>query len=104
MQIPEWALVHEVVVRRYLGASATGPLYAAAETVPCLIEEKRRLVRDDNGREVVSSTTFRCMPDIAEMPVESEVDVFGRTTTILFAARQQADPLPTPDHWEVNLV
>jgi len=102
--IPEWALVHEVVVRRYLGAGATGPRYAAAETLPCLVEDKRRLVRDTNGREVLSSTTFRCMPDIVEIPVESEVDVFGRTTTVIVSARQQADPLPTPDHWEVSLV
>lgn len=101
--VPSFVLVHTVVVRRYTGATGKGPVFAAAESVQCLIEDVRRLVRDDNGREVVSGSTFRCLPTVDYIPPESEVDVNGRTTTVIVSTRFQADGLPTPDHWEVSL-
>jgi hypothetical protein len=102
--IPAEFLVHSVVVRRYLGPTGTGVTYAAAETVPCLVEDVRRLVRDDNGRERVAGTTFRCLPTVDYIPPESEVDVNGMTTTVIVCTKFQAEGLPTPDHWEVSLV
>lgn len=101
--IPANMLVHTVVVRRYTGAGATGPTYAAAATVACLVEDVRRMVRDNDRREVLSETTFYCLPDEPYIPPESEVDVNGRTTTVIVAKNRDGNGLPTPDHWEVNL-
>lgn len=107
--IPENMLVHTVIVRRYTGDSATGAVFAAAETVPCLVEDSRRLVRSDSGQEVVSETTFYAMPGTAYIPPESEVDipviagVSARTTTVIVFKNRDGGGLPTPDHVEVNL-
>lgn len=101
--IPEDMLVHTVTVRRYLGTGATGAVFAAADTLACFVEDSRRLVRDNDGNEVVSETTFYAMPDTADIPPESEVDVNGRTTTVIVFRNRDGGGLPTPDHVEVNL-
>lgn len=102
--IPGFLLVHTVVTRRYLGAGPAGAVLAAPDTITCMVEDARRLVRDDNGREVVSETTIYHQLSDAEIPAESEVDVNGRTTTVIKARRCDGGGLPTPDHWEVNLI
>lgn len=100
--IPAFLLVHQVVARRYLGAGATGPTYAAGSTVACFVEDARRFVRDNTGRLVVSDTTLYHMPGDDQIPPESEVDVNGRTATVI-VSRKRVSGLGTPDHWEVSL-
>lgn len=102
-EIPPNLLRHTVTVRRYLGAGAAGARYDTPEQVPCFVDDARRLVRDNDGREVVSETTFYAAPTLAEIPVESEVDVNGRTTTVIVTKKRDGGGLPTPDHWEVSL-
>lgn len=101
--IPEWLLLHTVVIRRYLGAGATGARFGPDEVTSCFAEDARRLIRNDDGQEVVSETTFYCLPTVATIPPESEVDVNGRTTTVIVARRRDGGGLPTPDHMEVSL-
>jgi hypothetical protein len=43
------------------------------------------------------------MPDTADIPPESEVDVNGRTTSVIVFHKHDGGGLPTPDHVEVAL-
>ncbi|MFE9645316.1 hypothetical protein ACFYO0_14605 [Streptomyces sp. NPDC006365] len=105
MVIPGYLLRHEVVVEPYEGDSAYGPVYAAPVTVRCFLEEKNRLVRDKDGREVTSSSTFRCRLGAVDAPPDSRVTLpGGRQTTVISQARHDGGGLPTPDHLEVSLV
>lgn len=102
MRIPRRFLVHTVTVRPYAGRSSTGPLYAPELQLQCMAQGKRRLVRDANGSERLSSLTLFASPGQADLvPPGSEVDWQGDTTTVLAATNHDGGGLGTPDHTEV---
>ena len=101
--IPGWMLRHQITVEAYQGDSAYGPQYADPVTVACFLEEKTRLIRAKDGREVVSSSAAYC-PIGTTAPAGSQVTLpDGRTTTVLAALQHDARGLPTPDHLELQL-
>ncbi len=105
MLIPSFLLRHQVTVEPYLGDSGYGPQYDTPVTVRCFLEEKNRLVRAPDGREVTSSSTVYCRPDAVDAPPESRVTLpDGRTTHVIDQARHDGGGLPTPDHLEVSLL
>lgn len=98
-------LRHQVTVEPYLGDNGYGPQYGDSVTVRCFLEEKTRLVRDPDGREVTSSSTVYCRLDAVDAPPESRVTLpDGRKTTVIDQARHDGGGLPLPDHLEVQLV
>lgn len=98
-------LRHTVTVEPYEADSAYGPQYAAPVVVRCFLEEKTRLVRAPDGREVTSGTTFYCRLDAVTAPPESRVTLpDGRRTTVIDQTRHDGGGLPVPDHLEVQLV
>jgi hypothetical protein len=106
VSLPGFMLRRQVTVEPYLGDSAYGPVYGTpVPNVQCFIEEETRLVRDKDGRQVVSSTTFYCRLSAVEAPPESRVTLpDGRQTTVIAAKPHDGGGLPTPDHLEVQLV
>lgn len=101
--LPSFLLRHSVTVEAYEGDTAYGPRYAATVTVRCFVEEQTRTVRDREGQEVVSSTTFYA-PLETVCPAESRVTLpTGRQATVIAALRHDGGGLPTPDHLEVQL-
>ncbi|GAA3441060.1 hypothetical protein [Planomonospora venezuelensis] len=100
--LPAFLLRHTVTVEALTGEGPYGPEYDDATTVRCFVDDKRRLVRDATGGQVVSETTVY-MPLSTTCPVGSRVTVNGRTTTVLVSARRDGGGLPTPDHLEVAL-
>lgn len=100
--IPGFLLRHTAIVEPLTGEGPFGPVYGSAVTVRCFADDKRRLVRDKEGSEVVSQTTLY-MPLDTNCPAGSLVIVNGRTTTAIAALRRDGAGLPTPDHLEVNL-
>ncbi|MFJ5259090.1 hypothetical protein ACIQAC_01265 [Streptomyces sp. NPDC088387] len=105
MLIPGFLLRHEVTVEPYEGQGAAAPVYGAPVAVQCFLEEKTRLVRAPDGREVVSGATVYCRLDAVSAPPESRVTLpSGRQTTVIDQARHDGGGLPTPDHLEVSLV
>ncbi|MFE7273040.1 hypothetical protein [Streptomyces sp. NPDC057623] len=104
MKLPGMWLRHTVIVEPYEGNSAVGPLYGEPVTVRCFLEEKNRLVRAPDGREVTSSSTIYCRLDAVDAPPESKVTLSdGRQTTVIDQARHDGGGLPLPDHIEVQL-
>lgn len=100
--IPAWLLRHQAIVEPLTGEGPFGPQYGAAGAVQCFVDEKRRLVRDAAGAEVVSETTVY-MPLDTVCPAGSRVTVNGRQTFAITASRRDGGGLPTPDHLEVAL-
>lgn len=100
--LPSRYLVHQVLVEPHEGEGPFGPEYGEQTSVRCVIDEKRRLVRDAEGSEVVSETTLY-MPLDTVCPAGSRVIASGRQTTVITASRRDGGGLPTPDHLEVVL-
>ncbi|MEQ4717914.1 hypothetical protein [Nonomuraea sp. B19D2] len=98
--LPDWLLRHEALIEPFLGDGAYGPIFGAAVTAKCLVDDERRLVRDAQGAETVSDTTI-FFPPGTRCPEGSRVTVNGRVTTVIASYARDGGGLPTPDHVEV---
>jgi len=101
-------LIHESIVETYLGASGSGEQYAEPISLDCYVEDEPRLIRDQTGAEVVSSTTVIYDLDevtVDALRVQSLVTVFGRTSTVLTVGRgDTAGQYNAVEHLEVTLL
>jgi hypothetical protein len=66
---------------------------------PCLVDDERQMVRDDEGTEVVSGTRIFFRPG-AYCPAGSRVTVSGRQMIAVTSYNRDGGRLPTPDHVE----
>ncbi len=98
--LPDWLLRHQAQIEPFEGDGAYGPVYGAAVTVNCLVDDERRMVRDAQGAETVSDTTI-FFPPRTRCPEGSRVTVNGRVTTAITSFSRDGGGLPTPDHVEV---
>lgn len=96
------ATLPTVQVEPYLGTGPFGPKYGPAQPVECWRADKRRLVRNADGREVVAETTLYMRLSV-DCPPESRVTVDGRARTVITAARHEGAGLPLPECLEVTL-
>lgn len=82
--------VHEITVEAFEGTSGYGkPIYANPVTVVCFIDDRRRLVRDINGDQVVSETTIAVGSTVPSIPVQSKITLpgrFGGRTTLVVSS------------------
>lgn len=79
MQIPAVLLPHTVTVHPYLGTGAYGDVWGAPVVVrEVFVEDRRRLVRNQSGEELVSESTVRTRPGV-RIPVGSKVTVWQGT-------------------------
>jgi len=96
--------VHTVSVQTFQGVGAQGDVFAAAVVVPGWLEDKRRIVRNKDGQEVVSSTMFACdITHAAKFTPDSKVAVGGRTAFVIGVANFTSGALALPDHLQVDL-
>lgn len=105
MRPPSWLLPHTVTVEPYLGASAYGDRYGPPVEVRCRRDEKRRLIRDSHGEQVVSEATLWCVhDDEPRIPVDSRVTLRpGHTTLVLAVSRHDDAGLGAWETLEVSL-
>jgi hypothetical protein len=101
MAIPGRLMHQTVAVEPYTGEGAHGPVYGPAAQVGCWIIDKTELVRNRDGREVVSRSRFLCRPGEI-VPEESRVTCSGRVTRVI-AVHNWATPGPSPHHMTVYL-
>jgi hypothetical protein len=101
-----WFYPHTVVVRDALGAGGMGDGYGPPRTVAAEVKDQQTLVRDRDGREVVSSTQVTLsLPE--HVPVGSLVTVWaGRPAqrearVLAVAVRENGGPLD--DHLLLSL-
>lgn len=96
--------VHTVDVETLSGGGPMGDTYAAPITVPCLIDEERKLVRSATGDEVVSETTLLMdKSHYDKFTPESPVTYRGRRATVISRSLFDSGPLGLPDHCEIRL-
>lgn len=102
MRVPANLLVHEVTVRPLTGRSSVGKVYGAPFQLQCMAQGSRRLVRDSDGAEQLSSLTLYAAPGQADqLPPGSEVDWRGDTTVVIASTDHDSGGLGAPDHTEV---
>lgn len=104
-EIPRTLLRHRVDVEPRLGTSPRGDVYGDPVTVRCLVEERRRQVRADDGAELVAEATLRArLADAAVLGVGARVTLpTGRTTWVLDVRRHDDAALGAWQHCEVML-
>lgn len=95
----------DITVEPFAGSGAHGPTFGAPVAVRCLMDAKRRRVRDTEGDEVVSETTVRVRLDhVDHFPTGSRVTLpDGTTPTVITTARHDGRRMPVPSHLEVSL-
>lgn len=96
--------VHTVSVETKAGTGAYGDVYAAPVDVPCWLEPKRRLVRNKDGQEVLSTSFLSC--DIAHSSTftpDSKVSHGGTTAYVIGVNSLTSGALELPDHLEIDL-
>lgn len=98
-------LMHEVTVDTWQGVGAYGDVYAPTSgPVPCYLDEKRQLVRDEHGTETTSeAAVFVSLQDGEAFTPGSRVHLDGRDAYVISRARRDGDALDLPSHTEVAL-
>lgn len=99
--------VHTVTVETYLGVNGSGVKQYAAPVQPDgFLEAKRRLVRAEDGNQVVSESTFYSdLGNAALFTPASRVTLSGRPlpTTVITVDINDGQALDLPDHIAVAL-
>ncbi|MFF4701249.1 hypothetical protein [Streptomyces chattanoogensis] len=102
-RVPGWLLRHRITVEAYAGDTAYGPSYDLPVCdVPALVDEAPRMVRGEDGREVLTATTVIAAPDLNCPPGSRITLPDGRTTTALTVARHTSPGLPVPANTVVS--
>jgi hypothetical protein len=97
LNLPDFMYPHKVSLEAYKGSAAYKPLYDAAVSLPCLLVNDVRLVRDANsGEETVSSAQLYCKPGITA-PQDSRVTLpDGTVRVVMRTATYDPGTLPAP--------
>lgn len=95
--------VHSTSVERFAGPGPDGDTFDAPVTVVGFVQQQTRLVRNDQGVEVVSRTTVFYPRDTAAIPAGSVITepLSGLPAKVIMCAIQDAGALPLPEHVEV---
>lgn len=91
--------VHTITVKTRTGGGSLGPTYTPPAAVTCFVEDKRRLVRNADGAQVVSETTIYAPTGTTALAPESLVTLpSGRVATVITSAVLHGGDLDLPDH------
>lgn len=102
MRIPQALLVHTVTVRPAAGESSTGQVYGDPFPLQCMAQGRRRMVRNSDGNEVLSTLTLVAAPeDFDRIATGSQVTWHGGVSTVIATIPQDSGGLGAPDHTEV---
>lgn len=102
--------VHTATVETLTGTSGYGveqfadPVILTPPDTGCFIEQKRRMVRDKDGAEVISETGVYTYPTaLALFAPGSRVTVNGTVAHVITVAANTSGDLDLPDHLVVYL-
>lgn len=104
-ELPELFKPHRVRVRTHQGNSGYGDVLGdPSPEVTCMRDEKRRLVRNAGGEEVVADVTLLCGRDLrALFTLDSEVDLLDGRRVFVVATHEHSDGgLGAWEHLEVS--
>jgi len=93
-----------VSVEPFTGAGSNGDTFATAQNVVGFYDGARKLVRDSDGEQVVSSSTFYTEPEnAAAFTVNSRVTYKTAVSRVLGIEYHESGSLGLPDHIAVSL-
>lgn len=97
--------IHTVTVETFQGAGPAGDTFAAPATVTGFLEGKTQLVRNANGEQVVSSSTFyTATGNAALFTADSRLTpTGGRAARVIAVNTNDSGNLMLPDHVAINL-
>lgn len=96
--------VHTVTVDVVTSGGPWGDEVTTSDPLRCFVADKRVFVRDENGTEVVSSTTITAPPEYRELFTPgATVHLPHRDAEVIAVANADSGPLDLPDHIAVNL-
>jgi len=92
----------EVTIEPYQGRSAYGDVWGAGVPVRAFVDQGRRVVRADDGSQVVSETTIYTRPDV-ECPARSRITLPDGAATLVIVAKRRAGfgNADLPEHLEI---
>jgi len=96
---------HRVTVRTHQGNSGYGDTYSdPSAEIPCMRDEKRRLVRNAGGEETVAEVTLLLAREHRDLfLLDSEVDLLdGRRCFVVATAVHDDGGMGAWQHLEVN--
>lgn len=98
-------MVHEVTVETKAGEDSWGNVNTVtSDPVPGFLDDSRALVRNANGDQVVSESTFYTSKEHAALfAPESLVNLPDRVSTVIRCKVADSGPLELPDHIAVTL-
>jgi len=92
----------EVVIEPYQGSGAYGDVWGAPVSVRAFVDQGRRVVRADDGSQVVSETTVYTRPGV-DCPARSRITLPDGSTTLAIVTKRRdgygQDALP--EHTEI---
>ncbi|MEV0586323.1 hypothetical protein [Nonomuraea sp. NPDC050310] len=95
---------HTITVQPYIGSGPGGRVFGAPVTYRAYVQDKRQLVRNAAGQEVVSEATAYVGDPAANIPADSKVTVpAGRTALVITANRREGALHALRDHLEITL-
>lgn len=102
MKVPRRFLPHTVTVEPQTGSGAYGDVFGPSVPLRCMADGTRRMVRDPQGGEVVSSLTLIAEPGQADaIPPGSRVTWHDGTTRVISSTDRDDGGLGAPQHTEV---
>jgi len=102
VNLPPELLQHTVPIEPWTGTDGYGrDTYGASFNLTCFKEDHRRLVRNDQGSEVLSETTLYANRG-PSVPSRSRVTLPGRTSLVILVKDHDGTGLPVPSHLEIH--
>ena len=102
--LPLWLQPHKVTVKPFLGSGPYGDVYGDPVEVRCFRDERRQIVRNANGDEVVSEVSiFTNLKHGETFKLDSRVEWDGRTDHVISVSRRDDGGLGAWQHLEVAL-
>lgn len=99
-RVPSFLMRHTVTVLDYQGEGGVGPILGPPVEVKCWIDDKRRIVRNASGEQVVAESTFVAPPGTA-VKAGDRVVINGRATEAIAVSVFDSRGLAAPDNVEV---
>ena len=103
MKLPKAAQPHTVTIKEYEGDGAYGPTYSDPYEVKGYFQQERKLVKDDEGNEIVSDAQFFTSEDI-EPPPESIITFNGVENEVISISPKYNALTGQKSHTEVVMV
>lgn len=102
MKLPRRYLPHTVTVEPLTGHSSVGKVYGPAFQLQCMAAGSRRVVRDTDGAEALSTLTLVAEAGQALLVPPGSRVTWGGTTTVVIGSTEHDDgDMGAPQHTEV---